>query len=830
MPIHLRTLLLAFAGSLFLTHCGPDTSGGVNALQTTQSALVDTTITGQVTLSALNMAYGSCDQPVNGLLQINCAGTIQGTLSLPRPGPLAFSITLQGATQDGSFLHFTVAIDGVAELQADFYQLTEKTITASIPDVTDVLQPNVILYKPGPHVVQVTFSSVPTKLATPIAVRSVSLSYGLAPLVPTTLKGGLMENIGCGYLRLVGGRYVWVQDCGGSLRERVNFPTTGVYRFTISAAGDCAGGAWPLMQLAIDGVKVGTPVSVGSAAFSSYTFDATVVNAGEHWVSVLFINDYNGSPPGPPGSPSTNRNLLVDTVRIAMAPSAPFVETTCVSDGTMAGGTQLFYDVMILNDGQGNRTLSLNSRPVATSSFSVANYTGLTRTDSATTRTYKSSTASLSLTLAADQSYQSNTASLSLPDRSINEVGTLNCFVSKYESASYVPACQEITAPGNYTLSASLTEGSPTEGCVNIHDVSDVQLDCRGLVITAARPVRFDNTTRVEMTRCALQTNGATPPTSGISNQLLTMNQSNVSFVVRNRIGVGTPSVSWWSDLSQASWLRLHGNVLQEGYASLRYSADNWIEDNVFLTPAMKSGVANIVLEYGAYNFVAYNWMDGRWDTVSGNNGIGVDDNVTVEDETGDNVIENDLRNAWDCGIETVGVVKNAKFARNRMHNVSTGIGGWYYNSLINSVIDNNVVEQSGSLFYFTRIYGLRPAGWDDRHQMPADTGVYFINNQITSNQLIQPWTSNNPYIYAGVLPVFEQMQYTDLGTHHPGEVDPTPDQFFLTNNFFQSNDFSKVLTAPHFGSPTAPGFIIDGGGNKCVPDPSSPGYPITCL
>jgi len=62
-----------------------------------------------------------------------------------------------------------------------------------------------------------------------------------------------------------------------------------------------------------------------------------------------------------------------------------------------------------------------------------------------------------------------------------------------------------------------------------------------------------------------------------------------------------------------------------------------------------------------------------------------------------------------------------------------------------------------------------------------------------------------------------------------PGERVPSPSDFVLGNNLLRANDFGKTVPAPDFGGgPTAPGVIVDGGGNVCSP-PAIAGYPLDC-
>lgn len=98
------------------------------------------------------------------------------------------------------------------------------------------------------------------------------------------------------------------------------------------------------------------------------------------------------------------------------------------------------------------------------------------------------------------------------------------------------------------------------------------------------------------------------------------------------------------------------------------------------------------------------------------------------------------ISNVFDCGVETSGVIANAIIANNRISNIGIcGIGGWYWNSLSGSSISGNTVEGAPALFQFFRVFGLRPAGFDGLHEMPADSAVLFNDNTFDGNRLVNP-------------------------------------------------------------------------------------------
>jgi hypothetical protein len=133
------------------------------------------------------------------------------------------------------------------------------------------------------------------------------------------------------------------------------------------------------------------------------------------------------------------------------------------------------------------------------------------------------------------------------------------------------------------------------------------------------------------------------------------------------------------------------------------------------------------------------------------------------------------------------------------------------------------------NLFLIRRIFGLRPAGWDDPgHSQPADTAVLFKDNVFDGNVFTNP-VSPFPSVPASRINVYDDLEYDGSVSSIPGERAPTPADFQMTNNTFRNNDFGHVRGAPSFGVGTAiSGLVIDGGNNKCSA-PTTAGYPLQC-
>ncbi|XXF77499.1 carbohydrate-binding domain-containing protein [Myxococcaceae bacterium GXIMD 01537] len=88
------------------------------------------------------------------------------------------------------------------------------------------------------------------------------------------------------------------------------FPTSATYRFTVRARGDLCGADLPKMELRMDGaVLAAWDVSNGAAAGYADFTHTQAVTAGEHVLTVAFLNDYNESG-------DCDRNLHVDMFQV----------------------------------------------------------------------------------------------------------------------------------------------------------------------------------------------------------------------------------------------------------------------------------------------------------------------------------------------------------------------------------------------------------------------------------------------------------------------------------------------------------------------------------
>ena len=157
----------------------------------------------------------------------------------------------------------------------------------------------------------------------------------------------------------------------------------------------------------------------------------------------------------------------------------------------------------------------------------------------------------------------------------------------------------------------------------------------------------------------------------------------------------------------------------------VEYGLDVVVRDNtIAVRPGPDATSGMIFAQYGSGTQVLRNKMDGAWD---GHNQRGADDGVILWDERGDVVDGNAISNVYDCGIETLGLIANTALSNNTIQHAGIcGIGGWYYNSWRGNRTSGNSADGTLQLFDFNRLGGLRPAGFDPQHRMPADAAIEF--------------------------------------------------------------------------------------------------------
>lgn len=385
--------------------------------------------------------------------------------------------------------------------------------------------------------------------------------------------------------------------------------------------------------------------------------------------------------------------------------------------------------------------------------------------------------------------------------------------VNPATAATSLAACTELTTPGSYRLSADI--GTVQGSCISIHDVQDLQLDCANHRISgevsAASALEIRNVRNFSIRNCVLSTF-----TLEISDSSAGSFSHNTLFSST----VGLPNVE--INARHASAVVFDNNTIA-GTLQQFYGVGNTVSNNHLTAAPGANSVAGMVLSnWGTHDRIFGNTMDGSW---SGSGQNGADDGIILTDND-DAVVENNtINNTWDCGIEWMGTLTRATIRGNHVVNsANCAIGGWYWASLSDSVIADNTADRTANLYTIFRSYGLRPAGTDFEHRLPADTAVVFKNNLFEGNVFKNPTLM----IPAANFPLNGGLGYIGISTL-PGERALTPADFQLNNNVFRNNQFSTDVDGPSFGSGSVvPGAVVDGGGNLCR-KPAQSNYPLRC-
>lgn len=104
----------------------------------------------------------------------------------------------------------------------------------------------------------------------------------------------------------------WNISSNGHIAANYNFALTGAYSFGVIASGTFANGAYPRMQLRIDGNVKGTVTVTTTSYYSIYLFTVNNIAAGVRPLAIAFTNDFY--------NPPADRNLFVDKIIIIANP------------------------------------------------------------------------------------------------------------------------------------------------------------------------------------------------------------------------------------------------------------------------------------------------------------------------------------------------------------------------------------------------------------------------------------------------------------------------------------------------------------------------------
>lgn len=350
----------------------------------------------------------------------------------------------------------------------------------------------------------------------------------------------------------------------------------------------------------------------------------------------------------------------------------------------------------------------------------------------------------------------------------------------------YITSCQNINSPGNYIVQNDLN-GMGAATCLDVHDTNGVYINCANKVISvdgspSSNVVNINNINGFSLRNCTLKANNA-PAGQGGKGLWLSNSQNGI---ITNNTFTGNALVN----AQGSSNLQVtNNNFTNSLYQQSGGSNNNRIESNKF--DFNYNGAGLIVSVDGSGNSIKNNFIDGHGTGQPSTAHTGFDDGIILQTESQDTVSGNILQNFWDCGIENAGLIKETTISNNTIKNAAyCGIGGWYWNSLQSNTFSQNKVDNSGTLFTFSRIYPL----------LPGENFVYFTNNLFISNILTN---INNIRGYA-----------TDIEMAHNYFGQISDNKFIASNDTFTNNDFG---TGPGpFIDPISA--VVDGGGNKCGP------------
>jgi len=405
-----------------------------------------------------------------------------------------------------------------------------------------------------------------------------------------------------------------------------------------------------------------------------------------------------------------------------------------------------------------------------------------------------------------------------------------------------------VGSPGTYFLNSGLTTNSGAEPCITITDTENVTLNCNGNSITGTGEYGISglNVDNLIITNC----NVATGTGDGLSTLL---GLSNINGGTITNSTFGSSQADFGAVVIHDSTNVIFGSQLPRAPANASVTAttnpsistlisgapqaSNMLYGfiisldnvNVFIEGnALTSGTSTALNGYligilsSQNTQVVNNTLDGLGSPLPiVENGIfeylGTDDDILIQDETGPGslISGNILVNTFDCGIETVGFMKNITLSSNYIDTVSTGIGGWYLLSVTGARFLRNVmtnIEYMG--FRYFRIGGLRPAS----SKLPAETTINFTQNEFTGNILAQPLIVQGVQLRAVEAYVYSMMGYVP-SPRLPG-TDPAPGQFITVGNSFTNNRFDNAFGPLVFSAGPPWTYtsddVIDGGGNIC--------------
>lgn len=327
-----------------------------------------------------------------------------------------------------------------------------------------------------------------------------------------------------------------------------------------------------------------------------------------------------------------------------------------------------------------------------------------------------------------------------------------------------ISSCQTISSPGYYHLTGDL-KAPPSQDCIRLTGVQNVHLDCRTQSIESeTTPLSVDGVRGFSIRNCAIPL--------GRSGDSLAVERSGDGLLAGNVFG------DRCSSSPCASWLYF-----------FRTGHINFVNNR---------SKVSLLLEDTGGTLIRFNRFATSDHALLAAMGAGTTfDSNTVSTSTAFAAVE--------VHDESDPIVSNNTI-------IGTG-GGIHLNWVSGGHVNANSIKVS---------YAALAADFDVNN-------VTWSNNRAVSNR-----TGTGPYKGMGFLisgwyrhgpenNKFIRNNVADM--ENPSRFDLYPPG----HNVFTENDFGHAISGPDFsrGAPIAPGIIIDGGGNRCVP-PVGP-YPLAC-
>ncbi|HVU52389.1 MAG TPA: immunoglobulin domain-containing protein [Polyangia bacterium] len=421
-----------------------------------------------------------------------------------------------------------------------------------------------------------------------------------------------------------------------------------------------------------------------------------------------------------------------------------------------------------------------------------------------------------------------------------NSVGTYSQNVAVVVgSSTTISSCKAITAPGNYKISTNLTSSSMSTPCIDVHDTTDVHIQCTnnakltgpGTVIDTffgektGGGIGFTNVHNFSVTGCTLLLPATIPNTAFAFGNIV---RSSMGYLGGNTFGSVSVDADQYFQVVRSDYVTFTSNTIHNELDFWR-SYGTATTNNTFLNSHFKLHdwqPYGIMYAYGVGSQAIGNSIDGQGTTV----GTGYDDDIVGQDESGLLIAWNTLKNVFDGNIEFSGQMRSVTIVNNTIVRATYGFGTTYSASLAGSLIANNNI--SGLLdvtsipnahangMLLSRLCAFRPAGYDGNPLTPQETKAFFVHNNFTGNVIVNNATAGPSDFWQGIPAVF--------GTCLGDAAEIPVSAWTLTDNVFKNNDFGTGVAAPTFQLPPVSGSITDGGGNKCT-KPTPSGYPLVC-